>query len=209
MSVNPLKRVKVEHVPRVVINKWQPQKDKAYHLAQYPNSLVAQYFAQTSKVGDMDVLTNVLRTNAYRVEHDIKQNTIMIHLRLGDVMNWPYMRSTVQDYLDKAIPFDSYKGHAPILYIQPSSYFVTELAKIPCKKVEFVYGSHRPVNMTNSMLYLDKLTKILEKEGYECTRRDTNNPDMDFLYLCFAPYLIPSGGGFSQLAKTMNTMLKS
>lgn len=188
-----------------ILAKWKPESDKAYHIKHYPNSLVAQYFTKTPNFKQLDVLAKVLKENKHRVQH--KDEKVVIHIRVGDVFNPPYMTKTVQHYLDKAIMFYD-NPHPPVLYIQPSSYFLKELAKFPCKQVEFVFGSHKQVNMKNSMEYLDKLTHILEKEGYTCTRRHTKDADLDFLYLCFAPYLIPSGGGFSQLAKTMNTMLK-
>lgn len=189
--------------------KWKAQKDRDYHVKYYPKSLVAHYFDLTTKFNDFDVLAQLVESQRYRVVDQLKKDTIVIHLRLGDVFNMS--KRAVDEHLEKVILYKS--TTRDILYIQPASYFLEKLKPYAQTKVQFVFGSHKPdIDFTKSWEYLDKLTKILQKHGYTCQRKHasmTNDPDLDFLYLCHAPNLVVSGGGFSHLAKKINGMIKS
>lgn len=196
-----------------ILGSWKAEKDKMYHLAHFPNSLVAQYFARTAQTSDMETLSEVVKNNLYRVPNS-PANTVVVHLRLGDVLNPPYMTSSVKEYVDHAIPFCA-SGYDPVLYIQPASYFLTQLKMYSsCTNIQFVFGNHKHVEFTNSKEYVTQLTQILTHNGYTCSCKQTtpsnsyHAADLDFLYLCKAKHFLPSGGGFSQLANKMNMKMQ-
>lgn len=188
-----------------ILGKWRPIYDRNYHMRLYPNSIVGQYFKKTKQFGDMNILLDVILSNKHKIADEINPNITVIHLRLGDVLN--KSKYTVDEHL--ASPKGTPVKGGSIIYVKPLSYFTDHLKHTTkSRKLEFVFGSHIPnTDSTKSYEYISKLREALELKGYTCTLRTSHmesDPDMDFLYLCFAPNLITTGGGYSDLAKKIN-----
>jgi hypothetical protein len=188
-----------------IMGHYQPFKTRRYHKQYYPRSIVAQYFSKTNQFGRIDLLAQVVRENVHKTksEHPSK-NTIVVHLRLGDVLE--LSPHSPGEHLAKEC-FSS--ENSTRVYVKPLSYFKIAFASLPGKKVQFVYGSHfKDLELTKSMAYLKQLEQSLRRMGYSCSVYESNgDPDMDFLYLCYAPLLVTTGGGYSDLAKQIHTIL--
>lgn len=184
---------------------YQPFYTRKYHKTYYPFSLVGKYFSRTNRFKQWHILADVVRNNFELIRHKLPKNdTVVIHLRLGDVIE--YSKHSPQEHLNKALRSNDVKT----VYVKPLSYFLKELAKYDEKNVVFVYGSHfKNLDMTQSIKYVQLLSQKLSDIGYKCNVYDSDNdPDMDFLYLCFAPNLITTGGGYSKLANIIHEKLK-
>lgn len=51
------------------------------------------------------------------------------------------------------------------------------------------------------MDYVNHVRKFFINKGFECTIRINNDPDNDFLVMCYSKYFVTSGGGFSKVIK--------
>lgn len=186
-----------------VIGKMNPARLKRYHLRKYPNSLVAQYYAKQTKPNDIDTLEKVVKLNQHKIR---RAKDVVIHLRLGDVLE--FSKHSVDNHLEYALVYDK-NPQINEVYVKPYSYFNEKLSKMKdVKHIDLVYGSHIDIDLKKSKEYIRKLTQTLHQDGYTRVSVKTSlDPDEDFMFLCTAPRLITTGGGYSKLAKLVHSIL--
>lgn len=148
----------------------------------YPNSFASKYveqsgFPRSFKKNDYDILENIFKGFNYKKPD---KETLVIHLRLGDVLTYrPDMYYTI-DYYHKL--FDKVKENKSI------------------KKVDIITGLHKNTNVKMSNDKLNQVRNIFE-ENYPVNVIITNNPDKDLYYMCHSKFFCKSGpkGGFSKI----------
>jgi hypothetical protein len=108
------------------------------------------------------------------------KDTLVIHVRIGDMVNHAWMDS----------------------YVPPIPYYkriLQSLKKYPqVRKVRIIAGAHLDQNARASSKLLDDIMSIF-KDHYDTQLVLTHNPDKDFYYMCQSKYFVKSGGGFSNL----------
>ena len=163
-----------------------PKNDKRGYLdtlhKNYPNSIADQYvslvgYPDNYRVTDFDVLKSIFKKLNYKKPN---KNTLVIHLRLGDVLSKKYIND----------------------YVYNLSYYKNLLKRVKSNKkiksVDIVTGLHKNVFVKKSNDYLNKIINIFNKD-YKVNVVITKNPDKDLYYMCNSKFFANSGGGFSRL----------
>ena len=109
-------------------------------------------------------------------------NVIVVHLRIGDVL---------EEYTDL-------RGYWSPLKCEQIFDLVKKLNKSKIKNIHFLFGSHKKLNSyEKSIKYLkDVKNKFID---YNIKFIFSKNPDFDFYYMCHSKYFIKSGGGYSEI----------
>jgi len=148
----------------------------------FPNSIADKYvklvgYHTNFRVSDFDALKSIFSKLKYTKP---KSNTLVIHLRLGDVLS--------KKYIDD--------------YVYNLDYYRDLLKRIKKNKtikgIDIVTGLHKNVYVKQSSVYLNKVINIF-KDDYKVSVILTKNPDKDLYYMCNSKYFANSGGGFSRL----------
>lgn len=160
---------------------------------KWPSSLGCCYLTRAHGKPHMHRLLcdEVARRSTNRSDLPAK-DTVVVHLRLGDVLDWPYYRE--------------HRGCAPAhgcYYVHPVHAYRT--ARIPSSIRTAVivadpwYRYRADIGNNVSMAYLRQVRDILEGRGLGVVVRAASADD-DFVYASNAQYLVSAkGGGFSAL----------
>ncbi len=166
-------------------------KDKyPYYLRDinknYPNSFGSKYvqysgYPKSFKKNDYDILEKIF--NEYNYDKP-DNNTLVVHLRLGDVLN-----TSKTDYINYYYSYDYY--HKLLEKIKKNNNI---------KKVDIVTGLHYNTMLKESNDRLNIIRNIFE-ENYPVNIIITNNPDKDLYYMCHSKYFCRSGkeGGYTNI----------
>lgn len=222
LTYNPIRHETEYRLGDAIFGRFKPIQTKKYHLKYYPNSIVSMYFKQTSQFGNLQVLANTVRYFKEIYSDIPPKDSIVIHLRLGDVIE--QCTYSVDQHLNADIKYSENKFHYES-FVKPKKYFDDKLQKIhelrktqklqPLKKIIMVYGYHLPhLKMTRSQEYTQKLKQHFESQGYTCSIRtsgsaSSQDADADFVFLCHAKYFIRSGGGYSELAEKIQHIINN
>ena len=172
-----------------IIKGWLTDNDPHYLKTvgkRWPNSIGDEYmkqvgYPQSFKKNDMQALRDVFSD----MSHDTPDNdTAVIHVRLGDVMNFP---------LNSVHHSDTYVRDVP--YYKRMLKSIGEYPDI--RKVRIIAGAHINENKAESSKLLHDIMGVFD--GYDIQLVLTHNPDKDFYYMCHSKYFVKSGGGFSNL----------
>ena len=148
----------------------------------FPNSIASKYIKNVGypgkyKIKDFNVIKKIFNELDYK---NPDKSTLVIHLRLGDVLSKKYIND----------------------YVYNTEYYKELFEKIKInkfiKKVDIVTGLHKNVFVNASNIRLNKIVKIFS-EKYPVKVVITKNPDKDFYYMCHSKFFVGAGGGFSQL----------
>ena len=175
---------------------------KEHHLIYFPNSIASEYMLQTDEVNNLNILKNIVikRTTP---ELTPNYNTLIIHLRIGDVIDTSEF--SVDDFLHSQKKYISGKA-----YVNPLSFYKINLNIIrnkPIEKIILVGGYHTGDEHFKSEEYVQRIKNFFEDNGYIVSTRINNPADDDFIYMSNVKYFISSRGGFSQLTYNMVKLL--
>ena len=174
-----------------IIKGWLFDNDKQYLDTvpeRWPNSIGDQYsrivgYPRQFKKNDMDALRHVFSNIQYEKPDS---ETVVVHLRVGDVVDHSRKNEYVRDIPYYSRIKDSFKQHPDI------------------KKVRIFAGAHKDVNHRLSSKLIHEVKNVFS--DYDTQIVLTRNPDKDFCYMCHSKYFVKSGGGFSNLIeKYVNT----
>jgi hypothetical protein len=145
----------------------------------YPDSYASKYvrysgFPNSFKIEDTNILKKILNESSYNKP---SENTLVIHLRLGDVVK------------DTNYSYD-------ILYYKELYEKIKNNRKI--KKVDIVTGLHKNENIKESSDKLNEIKHIFDND-YPTEVIITKNPDKDLYYMCHSKFFSRSGGGYSDI----------
>jgi hypothetical protein len=163
---------------------------------KWPDSIGDKYlryvgFPQKNERLNYDIIDRILR-EMNNVKPD--KNTLVIHLRLGDTVTI-WNQGIVENWMIN-------KNH----YVKGPEYYKNLIPILKQNKdihtINIVTGAHLDEDLNESCKYLDHIIDIF-KNDYTVNVKITNNPDKDFYYMCHSEYFCPSGGGYSNLVKSM------
>lgn len=182
---------------------------RKFHYENYPDSIATQYmkiknkFPKKEKVIsfskiDFKSLTSIIKRKKYKDVKKPDSNTIIIHLRVGDVID--RTKLTVDDFLHKSPAETKFKNGKNYVYnLDYYKHIITELPT-SIKNVVFVYGYKNrdewryqrderyrkdPRNSCEkSEEYIAKLKTFFESKGYSVTKKNCHTPidkqDLDY-----------------------------
>ena len=187
-----------------------PRVRNLYANAQHKNSLIRRYHDATDQSTDIGILSGLVPFNP--------SDKCIIHLRLGDVIdNSPFSvddhwskpinggngRDTMNGKIWSGSACKSEKDCKSTGYVKSKTFFESICDKTP-SQVVIVSGSHKKtVHPEKSQEYINKVRSLLSSRGKTCELNWNREPDLDFSTMCNARVLVPSGGGFSQLAASV------
>jgi hypothetical protein len=168
---------------------WRHSKNASNTVcASFPSSIACQYLRKSSRSNNWDLLMKIIKEQPSSIPEN---KTLVVHLRLGDVLDWPHYRNG-----------RGCRSPAGCYYVRPLRYF----EHIACKTVNKVVIVANPEYRENlyghfhSMRYRDLVRDIFSKHNFSVIYR-TSTPDKDLYYMCNAKYFLPSYGGFSNIAR--------
>lgn len=124
------------------------------------------------------------------------QDTLVIHLRLGDIVE--KSKTRVHGMLTKGGDPAHHKTNKDA--IKSVYEFLSNIQESGFRKVSIVGGSHKPEYYKKSRVYATCVERALRKTGLEVTLElDSCDPDRDFYYISHASKIVVSGGAFSRL----------
>lgn len=167
-----------------------PERNPSSHFfcENWPDSIGCEYVLSlnSTKNTKLVVFKHIIEKRNQNATF-LKNDVVVVHLRLGDVLDLPYYR-----YKRVSI------GR---MYVRPLTYYLN--LKIP-KSVKYAYivtnVSYRTYGKpVKSYEYFKNVTDILQARGLKVSCRHGKTPDEDFLFMTRAFYFVKSGGGFSNL----------
>ena len=168
-----------------------------WHINNFPNSIASKYMQLTDQDFNYDTLLSIINKSPYNKYEKPDNKTIVIHLRVGDVIDKE--QYSVSDFLYK--PLNITKRNAKISYVYNIEYYKNILKKISnnFRNIVLVYGYHKEGDHTKSEEYIDKLKQFFESNGYNVKKRMNEDADKDLVYMCNAKHFVKSGGVFSKI----------
>jgi hypothetical protein len=185
----------------MVGNLWRyEEKGEDYHYENFPDSIASEYMRTTTKQSDTKVLTDIVKRR--RCE-DIQENTAVIHLRVGDVIE--LNPSSVLEILTKYTYTNEHKFSN---YTPPLKYFnkkISKLRDLGIVNIIIIAGSHVDMATPKSCLYISAVVNYFESEGFLVNTRLGQNADTDFILMANAKVFIPSTNGwFTRMATAVS-----
>lgn len=162
---------------------------------RWPNSLASLYLLETKNKDfkNHQVLAKIIQTKCASPSEKNKNNSlnpgnsIVIHLRLGDIMKTGVRNTYLSTYNDYENIVKTIKNKYP-----------------NNKNIVIVTGAHSNIGISNSELFIKKIEKLLKNNGYNIKYRVGKPPDDDMCFLSRSKIFIPSkGGGFTKLASEL------
>ena len=182
------------------------KEGKYCHYNKFPDSIATKYMKQTEKSliksNNSNVLLSIINSDDYENFVKPNKNSIVIHLRVGDVID--ETNNSVDDFLNKDIRF----FHSDIVtkkYVHNRQYYEKIISQLPnnINNVIFVYGYHTDSDHSKSEQYINAISEIFKLHGFDVNYRRDMDPDDDFIYMCNSKHFVKSGGGFSNLISQM------
>lgn len=162
----------------------------------YRNTIAGQYMIKAKKCNDFKLLHKIIKDIKVKNPPD-KEDTLVIHLRAGDVVDKIYS-SSIDELLD-----GKYYYH----YLYSYKKLDDELMKIDkniVKNIIIVSGYHISGEHSRSEEYINKLKKYMETKGFNVSLRvDKHTADEDLVWMSKSKNFLRSGGNYSILINEM------
>ena len=161
-----------------------PIIDVKYHITKYPGSIASEIMkVKPYKPENKELLLNII---SKKQKYTIPDNTLVLHIRAGDVMCIPKYKHHFLNYTKKG---------NNIWWNNVLNYTNNNNINIIC----IIAGSHKKDCLSESMDYLSDRKQFFEKNGKNVFYRLGQPPDDDFIYCLNAKHFISTGGGFGNL----------
>jgi hypothetical protein len=186
---------------------------------EFPNSILSEYLVKSNfKQQKYKILLDILNKRFIRDKSINKLNSVLVHLRLGDVIE-KHCRDNCfikkfydgkDTYLqqDENNLFNIFKIAKRSRYINYYKYYHKIAQKLLNKNIMNVYiicGAHVKFNNYKySTYYLNEIIKILKSYGLIVYKKIAHSPDEDLLFSMNFNYFIPTYSGYSQLIIDVN-----
>lgn len=175
---------------------------RTYEL-DFPGSIATEYLHRTIVPDDFDTLARIVRDRSNVALP--RSDTIVVHLRLGDVVLAP--ASELWETVELIGPVDGTK-----YYVKPRSYYERILPLLPSNVSTVVlvgfalhdlkgtiFSGKRDPHETRSAEYRQLVQAWFESKGFIVKNREDQTPDDDLVFMSNAEFYVYSGGGFSRI----------
>jgi hypothetical protein len=175
------------------------QNSTFYLAIWFPFSISAEYADAYTKWRDIDTLYRIVK---HRMTHELNPSLMVVHLRLGDVVNTNisgyahditfYQNLSVPDAITRAIVVSSdIHTDATLFGLDGLRYYMLRTLNLPT-------AQH-----TRSERVREKVVAALRDRGLMVSSRTNMAADDDFVFMSSAAYFVCGGGGFSLLVSEM------
>jgi len=168
-------------------------------MIYFNGSIADEYYRKTDKTGNYEILKKIVDRRSKEIEKP-PDNSLIIHLRIGDVIDWEYS-GPIDDLLNG---LDGDFG-----YLKSYDYFkekILFLNENNIKKIIIVGGYHTEEDHSRSEEYTEKIKRYLESNDFEVKLKiNEGTADEDFLYMCNSKYFLKTDGGYS---RTINRIVE-
>ena len=162
-----------------------------FYCMHHKHSIAHKYNQATSTPNNNQTL--------FKISKSFKnlENVVSIHLRLGDVID------------DKPQSVHQFLNEQVNLYIKPLSFYknIADLLKTSYPGINtilLISASHKSTKDPNkSQLFIKGVKEFFESKHYNVKVRWNMDADEDFKLMSNTRLFVPSGGGYSELIKTM------
>lgn len=161
-----------------------------YVCAHWPESLGCLYKQKNTSNNNVKLLYELINETCKR---DINNHTMVVHLRLGDVLDLPY-------YINAGCV------RSGCFWVKPLQYYKYVSIPKSIKNVHLIGNpNYRRVafSSNNSYNYVKAVIGIFRNRKFNVTFSSHNNADDDLKQMVCAAYFLKSGGGFSILASKL------
>ena len=187
-------------------NTYLPQKKK------FPNSIAIKYtniYKETksmgSKIGNyenidenLSILMNLC--NNINIQQKPCDNSLIAPIRLGDMIE---KNKEGRDGNNLAIHGGTFCTRAGgDRHILSAQEIINEAKSCNCTKIVILGGGHGAGNITP--VYLKRIMKLVNNEGYECIWYYTACADEDLSFISHAKNILCGPGGFALVAKAIS-----
>jgi hypothetical protein len=181
-------------------------------------SIAGQYWEHGCHQNNIKELGNnitVLMQVFQRIENDTisfpqpwaqpEKDELVIHIRLGDVMDKPMYigkNTSVFDKLKTGVDTRHGPGYVYPNGVKSLHQYLESIRQSGLEKVVLRGGSHVPGSFPKSRVYSMCLAKAIRTAGYNITSIQVDgedNPDQHFYLMSHAKYFISGTGGYSRL----------
>ena len=171
---------------------------RKFYNIYFKESIATEYLNETNKIKDFDTLHQIVKKRSLSLNSFPKEDELIIHLRIGDVIDHIF-KGSVDDILEEKSKFT---------YLISYKYLENNLKKIKnIKKIIITGGFHKKGDHSRSIEYVNKIIYFLEKKNYTVIKKlNISSPDEDFIWMCNSKNFLKSGGGFSNLINKMVQM---
>lgn len=175
-----------------VVNGWiekQHRRDPGYpsasrYCSHWQGTLGCDYVRECTGWRNYSCFVGLVRAKGC-APREGDAETVVVHLRLGDVLDLPYYQ--LQKRNAYVLPLSKYENGFIPRWIKRVSIV---------SNVSFrAYTGH-----SRSQTYLARVLATFRQRGFETVRAEHATADEDFLHMACSRYFMPSGGGFSSLA---------
>jgi hypothetical protein len=181
---------------------WRPFPDYKSTIAGYYNN----FGCNTQDTSNYSLVHEILETHFASRPGFVKPdpNAIVIHLRLGDVVeNSIHNLTTLLTEGGVGYHSRTYKFKS----IQSVYYYLDQLQAYPNNTIVFVGGSHKPSLFRKSRGYATCLQRGLALAGRKVEMKlDGGDADQDFFFNSYAKKYMLSTGGYSKIMGKMAVM---
>ena len=178
-------------------DKWMP----FVYATLFRGSIAHEYINRTSKSHDYQTLYEIVKERRRNVKDLAPKNTLIIHIRIGDAIDWEY-----PDPID-----DILSGKKPNRYSVSYDYLDQKIKMIEhIKDVIIVGGYHTGGDHSRSEEYISKIEKHLKNKNLNVKTmiksHGSSNADQDLIWMSNSEYFVKSNGRFSNLVNRMVEM---
>ena len=162
----------------------------------FPGTIAWEYLHKRHAVFDFEILCDdIVRRRGGSLSPLPPPDAVVIHLRLGDDIEWQWRHTDLWDGEDHR-------------KVKNKAYFEAAIEKFPADvKTVVVVGSavHRNYfsDSKGSEWYKSKVVEFFTRRGYKVVQRlSAALPDDDFVYVANSRYFLPTGGGYGGQASS-------
>lgn len=156
---------------------------------EWPGTIGCEYALRKRSIRDFTTLTNLIRD---RTTAKPPNCTLVVHLRLGDVLDWDVYTNKYKCNIKKGC-----------IWVHPISKYTNKILPNEICNIEILGNPYyRVSNGTISLLYMKMVYNTL-KHVRPTKVIISKRVDSDFVYMCNSRFFMPSKGHFSKMITTV------
>lgn len=162
------------------------------------NWVACLYKLDNTSSSSIEKLTRICETASHSGSKSIPQNIdVIMHILLGDTMTKHNCWEVFCD--SKVFPITYYTQLAQTFPAGTRIVFVGWPHHLPHFSDNTALAQYSHSETTQSLVYMQKLSLLLQELKFIVETQQNHVPDDDFIYMCNAHYFVKGAGGFSDL----------
>lgn len=204
------------------MNKFTPEQEEFVKQRQnwnerYPGSIQAEMMMRHERPGDgMELLAAIVKHRSAQLPASDRpqDNSVTVHLRLGDVLDSPRLNKETDVWHRGSTPL----WHNNVYTKGTQDYFEAIINKLPPAVITaYIVGSFNHTmysktdpswsNHTISIAYRRNVVDFFRRHNLEVVELFERTPDQDMIFMGTSKYFVTSGGSFTHNMARLCTKL--